>query len=303
MTTNQNITITPESVQTAGAVSYWRLSGPVNLAALTNAWKLAGLNVDMLPRPPGDDVALGRAVHEEEGRIRGRAARAGQPDDDSDVRRLVRSLARRGAWALVEETRANDTLHYSTLLSVVSGKAGAPVFTRVDASSVDYEAVVARIRANYDKRRGEIEPTDVSSWLVKIANKLQSVPLRDTGGIYFVPRNDIDVWRKVVEAITTVSAHRVFSIPALRNSEAIDAITDAISQEAESISVALEAELGKTGDDALGAKALQTRQESCELLLQKISAYDKLLDTQLKCRDRVERLQAAIVSAAISQAA
>lgn len=279
--------VTPEAVQTAGSISYWRLSGPVKLDSLATAWKIAGLNPEMLPAPPGLDVALGRAMHEEEGRI-GR-----------NTKRLVRPLARRGAWALVEEICSGETLSYSALLTVKTG----PAFERQSATPTDFDAIIARIRANYDKRQGEIEPNDVSSWLVKIANKLQSVPLRDTGGIYFVPRQDVDLWRRVVKAVQSVSDHRVFSIPALKNSEAIDAITDAISQEAESAAIALEAELGATGDEALGERAMKSRQEACAVLLTKISAYDELLGTQLKCRERVEQLQAAIVSAIISRAA
>ncbi len=284
---HQNFIVTPEAVQTAGAISYWRLSGPVTLSALRMAWDAAGLNLDMLPNPPGVDVALGRAVHEEEGRI----GRTG-------VKWLVRPLAHRGAWSLVEETCVDEKLTYSELLTVKSG----PVFERKNAAPTDYETIVARIRANYDRRQGEIEPNDVSSWLVKIASKLQSVPLRDTGGIYFVPRKDVDIWRRVVTALQSVSAHRVFSIPALKNSEAIDAITDAITQEAETAAKVLEAELGQTGEDALGVRAMKSRQEACETLLAKISAYDELLGVQLKCRERVEMLQAALVSAVIAQA-
>ncbi len=283
---HQNFIVAPEAMQTAGCITYWRLSGPITLSALRLSWEAAGLNLDMLPNPPGVDVALGRAVYEEEGRIA------------PGVKWLVRPLAHRGAWALVMETCENETLDYAELLTVKSG----PVFERKNTSPTDYETIVARIRANYDRRQGEIEPNDVSSWLVKIASKLQSVPLRDTGGIYFVPRKDIDIWRRVVEAVQAVSAHKVFSIPALKNSEAIDAITDAITQEAETAARVLEGELGQTGESALGVRAMKSRQEACETLLAKISAYDELLGVQLKCRERVEMLQAALVSAVIAQA-
>ncbi len=290
-------TVTPEAVTTAGAISYWRLSGPIKLDALATAWKAAGLAPVMLPNPPGADVALGRAVHEETGIVQVHAARKSSADMLDGVHRwLVRPLARRGAWALVEETVTKERVEFATLLTVKSG----PTFERVDANPVEYDAIVDRIRANYDKRQGEIEPNDVSSWLVKIATKLQSVPLRDTGGIYFVPRKDVEIWRKVVKTIQSVSDHRVFQIPALKNSEAIDAITDAITQEVDSITATMEAELTRTGEERLGNRAIQTRKKECEMLLAKVAAYDELLGVQLKCRERVENLEAMIATAALA---
>ncbi len=287
--------ITPEAVQTAGLVSYWRLSGPVTLSQLKEEWTKAGLDPAVLPNPPGEDVALGRAVHDETGIVRSRVSR-GKEDaqrEERQVRWLVRSLTRRGSWALVEETVTQETVDFETLLTVKSG----PTFE----CSAQYHEVVARIRASYTRRLGEIEPEDISSWLVKIARKLNSVPLRDTGGIYFIPggTNGADLWQRIVDVITRVSAHRVFSIPALKNSDAIAAITDAITQEAEAAAAALDRELGLTGEEQLGARAIKSRQEQVDVLLAKIGAYDELLGVQLQVRERIERLSASLVQAVL----
>ncbi len=291
--------ITPEAVQTAGLVSYWRLSGPVTLSQLKDEWMKAGLNPVMLPNPPGEDVALGRAVHDETGIVRSRAARGKdtQPEE-GQVRWLVRSLARRGSWALVEETVTQEAVNFETLLTVKSG----PVFFMGGAVARDeFRETIARIQANYERRKGEIEPEDISSWLVKIARKLNAVPLRDTGGIYFIPggANGAELWRRIVNVITRVSGHRVFSIPALKNSDAIAAITDAITQEAEAAAAALDRELGLTGEEKLGARAIKSRQEQVDVLLAKIGAYDELLGVQLQVRERIERLSASLVQAVL----
>lgn len=277
-----NLIVTPEAVSSAGSISYWRLSGPIDLAALTLQWKINKLDEKLLPVAPGDAVALGRAVHEE-----------------AVKRVLVRPLARRGMWAVVAESAGEDSVGYATMLTV-KFENGAPAFTRVTVAPDDYEACVTRIRAAYDRHRGELAPEDISAWLVKLAGQFQSVPLRDTGGIYFVPRTGVEFWRHAVWIIECVSAHRVFQIPALKNSEAIDAITDAISQEVDRITTAMEAELQQTGEDALGERAIETRSHECQALLAKVSAYDELLGAQLKCRSRVENLQAMIATAALA---
>ncbi len=61
----------------------------------------------------------------------------------------------------------------------------------------------------------------------------------------------------------------------------------------------LRAELEKTGDEALGARALATRKLECDVLLAKVTAYDELLGRQLQCRERVEELSAMVATAAL----
>ena len=90
------------TVETAGAVSYWRVASTTDLTALAAAWKKHGLAEDQLPTPPKDEVALGRAVN-----------------SLTEKRRLVRPLARRGAWAIVDETVVEGQAPtYSTRVTV-----------------------------------------------------------------------------------------------------------------------------------------------------------------------------------------
>jgi hypothetical protein len=64
--------------------------------------------------------------------------------------------------------------------------------------------------------------------------------------------------------------------------------------------MAMETELQRTGEEALGGRAMATRRTECAALLAKVAAYDQLLGTQLKCRERVENLQAMIAVAALA---
>jgi len=270
----QNLIVTPESAQTAGTITYWRLAGQINATRLATAWAERQLNKDMLPGLPGRAVALGRAVKME-----------------AAPRILVRPLKAESTWGIVAESAANESISHS-LLYVVGFDGTNPTFTREALSPTEYEATVMRIRANFDRQQGELAPQDISAWMVRLAKKLNAVPLRDTGGIYFIPRKEADLWRHVSSAIESVSAHMVFQIPAMRNDEAIRAITDAITQEADAAVNAIMEELTTLGD-----RALKTRREACDALLVKIAEYDALLGTQLKCRERVEGLQSSIATA------
>jgi hypothetical protein len=270
----QNLIVTPEAVTTAGTISYWRLHGAINLSRLHTLWTTAALNPAQLPKAPSPAVALGRAVRMEAG-----------------PRMLVRPLAAESTWAIVSETADDATIGYEQLC-VVGFSGTAPTFTRTHATPTEYEAMVARIRANFDQQQGELAPEDISVWLVRMAKLLQAVPLRDTGGIYFIPRKDADLWRKISTVIEAVSKHSIFQIPAMRNDEAIRAITDAITQEADAAVSTIAEELTTLGD-----RALKHRREACDALLAKIAEYDLLLGVQLQCRERVEGLQASIAMA------
>ncbi len=285
MTTN--LTITPESALTAGLVSYWRLSGPVTLSRLRDAFVARGLDEKLLPKPPRDAVALGRAVYEQ-----------------ASKHRLVRPLAKRGSWIIVDEKVTDGEATYTTVMTVKYD--GGPV---TDSPSKvgghpgygEYLKLHDLITDAYYRHNNELAPEDISSWLIKLAHTQNSLALRDTGGIYFIPRTGVDFWRKVSAALESVSAHKVLKIPAMKNDEAVAAILESLSVEAQSTIMAFERDILKTGDEALGARALETRQKECVSLLAKVESYETLLGVSLvKITDAIGALQANIAAAALS---
>ncbi len=286
MTTN--LTITPESTITAGLVSYWRLSGPVTLSRLRDAFEQRGLHTDLLPKPPGDAVALGRAVYEQ-----------------ASKHRLVRPLAKRGTWAIVDETVTDGSATFTTVMTVQHAT-GRPMTTSPFSSEFhprfgEYAVLWNRVIDAYHRHNNELAPEDISSWLIKLAHTQNSLALRDTGGIYFIPRTGVDFWRKVSAALESVSAHKVLKIPAMKNDEAVAAILESLSVEAQSTIMAFERDILKTGDEALGARALETRQKECVSLLAKVESYETLLGVSLvKITDAIGALQANIAAAALS---
>lgn len=288
---NSELFIPRDEIDSCGAISYWRASGDVSIEALTKAWIAAGLDEKLLRRPPDAQSVLRRAVMQQQER-----------------HRLVRTLKQRGEFAIVDEhvvevAEGQPAVPptYSTRV-IVSGSADNFTTIAVDADHDETTKLHATIGTACRVQQNVYDPSDITGWLVKLAYAHGAVTLRDSGGVYFIPRDAMDFWNKaatVIESVTN-NQHRVFRIPALRNNEAMAAIIDAITTEAEALVAAVEAEMAATGDDALGKRALKTRQAQAEEMLKKVEQYEKLVEQKLTVRGRVEELQAAIVAAALT---
>lgn len=288
-----------EEIESCGCVSYWRAGGDVSIEALRTAWIDAGLDEKLLRKAPDAKTVLRRAVL-------GLADRK-KIDANTEARTLVRPDAAPHTWAVVSEVVTVDDLpRYTTLLTVTydSTSTGPQFEATEDAppGSETYARLKMAVLSAVSAQQNVYDPSDITGWLVKMAYDRGAVTLRDSGGVYFIPKDAMDFWNKaatVIESVTK-SQHRVFRIPAMRNNEAMAAIIDAITHEAEQLVAAVEAEMTVIGEDKLGARALKTRQAEAEAMLKKVEAYEKLVDQQLTVRGRVEELQAAIVAASLT---
>jgi hypothetical protein len=283
MTKNREQLLIVESANTAGCVTYFRISSEVKLDTLAAAWLAAGLAAEALPTPVKDEVALGRAVN-----------------DQAEKRRLVRPLARRGAWAIVDETVVQGQSPTYRTMQIVEFVQGCPTWRCVDATVSEHVVIMNAISTAFHSHCNTLAHHDISSWLLDIAAGLGAVSLRESGGVYFIPRAGVERWNKIAGAVEAGGAGTVFRIPAMRTAEAVAAITDAITAEAAGLSQAMEDELMATGDDALGKRALNTRAGTAIELLAKLSTYEDLLGRQLDIRNRVEQLSANITAAVIT---
>ncbi|KKN38749.1 hypothetical protein LCGC14_0750120, partial [marine sediment metagenome] len=271
----QGIVAVTESMETAGCIVWWRLSGSTDGYALRQAWEDAGLPEDLVPELPSAEKALRRAVIEQRER-----------------RRLVRPLEGTKGWAVVDEAASGDDLDYSVRLKVTLNKIGHV--------SIEPEGAVGsdEIKAAYQRHLAQLAQTDISTWLVRLAARVRAVALRDTGGVYFIPREQVAQWRRMAGALGAASASRVFEVPALKSDEAIEAVLDAVAREAETAAEVMEEELAK---ENLGERALRTRTERCGAIEEKLSTYEKLLGTSLDAlHDRLEVLQAGLATAALA---
>jgi hypothetical protein len=286
---HESIVVTPEAMGAAGAVSYWRASGSIQIAALTAAWARAGLDPKLLRNAPEPETALRRAVLE--------LATREHVSDKVERRILVRPQQEPSTWAVVEEIVAEGVPPAYTTLEIISFVEGTgPQFYTVSGTQDQAARILAAVMANFTAQQGLFAPEDITGWLVKLAYKFGALALRDSGGVYFIPRPAMETWNKIATVIEAMSAHKIFRIPAMKNSEAVEAIIDAVTAEAEQVAKAIEEEVVA----GLGARALTTRKSAIDALLAKVSSYEELVGQQIKVRDRVEALSAAVAEARLA---
>lgn len=290
-TTVNDLLITPDAAGVAGAVSYWRARGTISIDALAKAWVAAGLDPALLRKAPEPETALRRAVLE--------LATRENITDKKERRVLVRPQKEPSTWAVVEEIVEEGAKPIYTPIAIVSFAAGGIRVEQSLGTWTQAQEIEEIVRADYFAQQGLYDPSDITTWLVKLAYKNNAVTLRESGGVYFIPRAAMDFWNKAAAVVESVSAHKVFRIPAMRNDEAMAAITDAVTREALQVVELMQKELGLTGEAALGKHAIKTRQVEAEALLAKLTSYEELLGKQLSVRESVSKLQSNLTVAAL----
>jgi hypothetical protein len=260
-----NVVAVTEAVTEAGAIVLWRKEGAVNLAALTSRWLDQGLDPKLLPELPTPVQALRLAVQEQ-----------------GSKRRLVRPI--KGGFAIVNEQEVGGQLDYQVECSVKITN-GRPDFSTLGQTSQE-------VTGAFDRVLTEVSIDSMSAWLVDLAtSKLHAVSLREGGGVYFVPFAQVATWRKMVAAIEGASAYKLYEIPALSSDSAVEAILDAVINEAKAEADAMAAELADP-ESTLGKRAMNTRITRCNAALAKLAAYDTLLGGKLDAiKDQVGDLQ------------
>lgn len=264
---------------TVGAIVWWRLSGRTGHDYLVSALTEAGVDENVIPFAVAPGEALSRAIR-----------------SCADKRILARPLGRNAGWALVRETVENEDLEYETLLKAKLDKAGDTAKLQVD--SVDLP-LVAKVQTAYHYALSGLTTQDISTWLSRtVMPHLNAVALRKGGGIYFIPRDRMADLRRVTEGLNVANPdHDVYEVPAMHSEEAVRAVMDAVIAEADVDLEFMENEFER-GD--LGERALRNRQSKCGRMLTKLDAYERLLGQSMdNVRDRVERFQAEVVTAAM----
>lgn len=269
---NQDIVAVLDA-QAAGSVVWWSLAGCAQHAQLAEAWRRWGVVALRLPGPTSPEVALHRAVQAQ-----------------LDKHRLVRRLGK--GWAIVDEQEhAQDGLKYKVELQVSLNEVGRPTFKIPDEHA---RKIADEVTARFVTELDLLDTSDLSKTLVDGLTALRALCLRERGGAYFVPREGVPEWRKIVGAINEANpGTRVSEIPALRSNEAVAAILESLSDEVHAETVNMTNEL-----TSLGKRGLISRQGRCKELLGKVTLYEKLLGQKMcALAERVESLKAEIASA------
>jgi len=255
-----NIVIAPTTTgaQIAGKVVWWELSGPVS----KTEW-------DAQLRPvfgDGYESPTPRARKRLERALNAVAPREG----------LVRPAAKGGFVLVLEGEDAKGENEYINDLRVWTEKTpdGADQL-RTD----DYEHPLwAGVREGWEKSFDVLATPDVSVLLTGFAAECSAVPLRTTGGMYFIPASKLAVWEAMAQRVREVSSHSFIDLPCHNDSTAIESALKAIRLEAEE---ALEKIEKKLDSGAMNRRGYKGREKDLEDLGQKLLRYERDLGVTL----------------------
>jgi hypothetical protein len=271
--TKPNLIAVPNAAPTtAGAIVYWRLSGGLDLDRLRAAWEAEQLDTRLLPEEPSPTVALRRAV-----------STLKKPDTRIEATRA-------GLVVLRRREVADGELEFDKRLTASVDIVGR-IRVGFAADPVDAETVTTA----YDVACRTLVQADVSPWLATLMRDLKAVPLRDTGGVYFVPRFAGERFEAMLRALRAATGHVIAAIPAMDSGEAVAAVLDALQAEAETELATIRKELE---EEQLGERALATRIRTTSSVEAKLSAYEGLLGSNLDAlRERITNMRAELTVA------
>lgn len=280
--TNKDFLAVTDGTPQAGAMIWWELSGLVDAQALRAAWADAGLEAALVPEDPPPRTALKRAV-----------------ETLAEQRKLVRPLAGKEGYSLVEETAEGEALSYKQSVVATVDSAGQLKVELVNATSVQSAsgALADSIKASYQRHLDNLVPSDISTLLVRFTESLDAVALRARGGFYFLPPAAVDKFRLAAQVIRSVGAHVCYEIPALRTESAVQAILAAVEREAAAEIEAFEAVLTNA---EVGTRALKTQTKKCDRVATKVASYEALLGTSLaELQERLAGLRSRLAEATL----
>lgn len=284
------VAVEQEMAESAGILVYWSLCGSVDREDLRWALSDEGIEEWLPPEP-----SLETSAH--------RAAQTCAGSGKGDRRMLVRPLRRRGAWDIVEETvekhdDGKDKLKHQSLVRVEVEQTdhGKQLKTEPVIFSPGVSDLAERIRKLTPALQSMLSGTDISTWLLSILDRrVSAVGLRQRGGIYFVPRDQVDAWHRVVRALRSISGHQLFEIPAMRSDEAVEAVLAAVRREAQEKLQQMEDYLCS---DKVSTRGINSWTRALEKVQEKTARYAALLGAELPDLEQKEEHCAGLLVAA-----
>jgi hypothetical protein len=292
MVAKKDILIAGEGVDASmcGVTTWWELSGLCEAEPLRDALNDRDVPAELHPVDTTPAAALARALRDVFG--------------DNLIRPLK---GQRGAWAVVEETQVGDALdtadlQYSLQFRVMLNEEDSLDFSFHGSSLTDQQKswLSIRLETEYEDQLAMLSTTEISAWLSKMATQQSyAVALRTRGGFYYVPQSSTAFWELITEALSEATDHTIFTIPALRRTDAVDAVMSAVMSEVDRSLVTISEDM-KGGD--LGKRAVRTRVSSCEGLLEKLSVYSDLLGGKLgDVQERIRSTRLALLEIEVTR--
>jgi len=244
-----------DAINICGAVTCWVLAGESSRQTLVA--DMPGQLVDLVPEPRTHYAALRYAL----------------VDVCQGQRRLIRPLESRGGFSVVTETADGDRLAYTQDIIALVSDSGRLTITpsgHADGGSVEH---------SYQRALGTVSSQAVGEMLAQAVNRLGGVPLRDHGGVYWVPEPSLEAWAAVVRAVERAGTGSLVSLVRTAMDErGIKSVVAALQADVNGDLARIEREIAE-GD--LGQRGCRNRADEAAALASKVARYEGLLGVTL----------------------
>lgn len=250
-----------------GDLVWWTLSSAqVDHATLERLWRQAGLPVSLLPKQPTAQKALKTAVRE---------CQVGKPDL---LIRLGKESDAETVFALVREQKdAGGNVHHHQEARVILSR-GSTVL----ASDALHHPEVVNLTNRFTELLQMHTPDDVRNTIVKALHDFAAVALRESGGIYWVPRTFSKPLRHLQRAIEQIGKSRFYLLPVYDSNDAAQTLGEVARGSIEEELAALQQEIEQfKAAPPDRASTLERRLESFNDLRTRAHLYRDVLNVQV----------------------
>lgn len=273
-----------QQIRICGAIVFWSLSDRTRRAVLKDHWEAAGFT-DQVPEPRAKSAALKDAL------IHVFADKKG----DFEVERLKEancfevSAVQRGDFATGNSRSSVLKARFNEVLNRIEFKPYTP-----DPCDEIVEA--------YNEGLGMLVSAQVSHGMVSVLRGLRATTLRPTGGMYWLPEEQLGQWQKAVEGVEQAGNNRCYLVRTPKDADTVRAVRDAVAAECQAEARRLETEINELIETAVliesegGKKRRQEtitrRKAEYDAILQKLTLYEDLLGVGFEAvKDAVARCQ------------
>jgi hypothetical protein len=285
MMTNGN-GIVNKSFSVAGSVVTWTIAEDSSLATLSATWGAGGFEV---PLPVTPDKAMKAAID--------RIVQVA-----SGHRKLIRPRdGTEGGYEIFEEwtAKGSDGHDHVERRSLGIGAATDTGGTFLAASGS--KTLETAVESQFWAERNILPHNRVALALVHNLEKLGALPLRSTGGVYWVPGKHEATLRLLADGLRQAGKGAVSTLYLLNTAldqDALVAVSAALTAQVEAQVSEINAEIDS---GKLGARALKARAEQADRLTSKIAEYETDLGMTLDAlREKSTRAQEAAAGAALA---
>lgn len=239
----------------AGAITLWELHGRPSAEVIRFGFESLGLGT-YAPHPATVQEALKIVLTELY----------------QGSRVLIRPLESSKGWGVVHERADDIKLSHVNDVSVVVNGADVVIY------GASYE-MEARIRMGISLEVTTVPQQKLVYMLKRIINeKLSGVPIRESGGVYYIPEHKLELWRSVAEVIeASGGGSMVHILRTAIDDKAVRCVVDHVKAEVQAFK-----EKAMEDTSGMGERARIARFNATQDMIDKIKYYEDTFGVMLE---------------------